>query len=184
VLVPHFGNWEYLSLYLGRFGVTALYDPPRLGGLEAPIRRARSRAGANLVPIGRHGLKTVYETLMHAGVVALLPDQVPDRAAGVYADFFGNPALTMTFALRLIARTRPFVVMGSAVRVPEGFELRFVEADQGIYSADAKTAAAAMNRSIERLVCQAPDQYQWEYKRFKRPPPSEPDCYRPDPLSR
>jgi len=177
VLVPHLGNWEYLSLYLGKFAVTALYDPPRLRALDAPILRARSRTGAILLPISSQGIRAVYETLTHAGVVALLPDQVPDRRAGVYAEFFGKPALTMTFAHRLIARTRPVVLMGAAVRVKGGFSLRFIKADADLHTGNAVQAATAMNRSIQRLVCETPEQYQWEYKRFKRPPPGEPDCY-------
>lgn len=177
VLVPHLGNWEYLSLYLGKYQMTALYDPPRMGSLDEPIRQARSRSGARLVPIGRSGFRAVYETLARGGLVALLPDQVPERSAGVYADFFGKPALTMTFASRLIARTRPMVLFGTALRTADGFALRFMEADQGVKATDPSVAAAAINGSIERLIRDAPAQYQWGYKRFKRPPPGETDCY-------
>jgi KDO2-lipid IV(A) lauroyltransferase len=42
---------------------------------------------------------------------------------------------------------------------------------------DFKESAVAMNQAIERLVRTAPARYQWEYKRFKRPPPGEPDPY-------
>jgi len=178
VLVPHLGNWEYLSLYLGNYRVTALYDPHRSSALENVIHRARSRAGARLFPIGRSGIKAVYSALATGGLVALLPDQVPDRASGVYADFFRKPALTMTLAWRLILRTRPLVLFGVALRVNGGFAIRFSEATADIYAADAVRAVQAMNRSIEQLVRERPEQYQWEYKRFKRPPPGDADCYR------
>ena len=60
LLVPHYGNWDVLSLYLGRFGVTALYAPPRIASLEAPIRDARARTGSILLPIDAKGLRGVY----------------------------------------------------------------------------------------------------------------------------
>ncbi len=177
ILVPHLGNWEYLSLFLGKYRVTALYDPPRMPALEEPIKAARSRAGANLLPIDRRGLRAVYQALSDGGVVALLPDQVPARSAGVYADFFGVPALTMTFAHRLIIRAHPVVLFGTAIRVAGGFALRFVEPEDDIYAADPERSASAMNGAIERLVHEFPAQYQWEYKRFKRQAAGEPDCY-------
>jgi len=178
LLVPHLGNWEYLSLYLGRFRVTALYDPPRLAGLDGPIRNARSRSGATLLPIGRRGIRTVFETLSAGGFVAILPDQVPERRSGVYADFFDQPALTMTLAGELARRLRPRVLVGAAVRTRGGFALRFAEAEAGVHAQDPKAAAEAVNRSMERLVRSVPAQYQWEYKRFKRPPPGSQDPYR------
>ena len=170
ILVPHLGNWEYLSLFLGKYRITALYDPPRMAALEAPIKAARSRTGAHLLPIDRRGLRAVYQALSDGGVVGLLPDQVPARNAGVYADFFGVPALTMTFAHRLITRAHPVVLVGAAIRVEDGFALRFVEPEPDIQAADPVLSATAMNRTIEHLVREFPAQYQWEYKRFKRQP--------------
>jgi KDO2-lipid IV(A) lauroyltransferase len=177
LLVPHLGSWEYLSLYLGRYGVTALYDPPRNRHLEGPLRAARARAGARLLPISRSGLRSLYEALGNGSLVALLPDQVPERSAGVYADFFGVPALTMTLAWRLIRREDPLVLIGVAIRTCGGFALRFLEPDQHVRSPDPAIAVAALNRAIEGLVRRSPAQYQWEYKRFKRPPPGRSDCY-------
>lgn len=177
VLVPHLGNWEFLSLYLGRYRMLALYDPPRLRGLEAPIRAARERGGAQLLAIDRGGMRALFEALRARRLVALLPDQVPRRQAGVYVPFFGVPALTMTFAHRLIQRTSPVVVLATALRVRGGFAIRFVAADPDVADADPVTAAAAMNRAIETLVRSAPDQYQWEYRRFRRPPPGRPSVY-------
>jgi len=178
ILVPHFGNWEYLSLYLGKYGLTALYAPPRLRGLEEPLRQARGRSGSNLLPISGQGIRVMYQALAAGGVVALLPDQVPARTAGVYAQFFGVPALTMTFAQRLIQKTRPLVLMGSARRVSGGFHLRFSPVDPEIEDEDPIRSAQAMNRSIEAEVRLDPAQYQWEYKRFKRPPDGSADCYK------
>lgn len=177
ILVPHFGNWEMLALVLGRYRVTALYDPPRLRALEPLIRRARSRAGATLLPIDAGGLRSFYRALAAGQVAALLPDQVPERQAGVYADFFGHPALTMTFAHRVLQRSDARVLLGAAVRCGGGFHVRFVEPAGNLRDPDPVCSAAAMNRAIEQLVRSDPAQYQWEYKRFKRQPRGRQDPY-------
>ena len=56
-----------------------------------------------------------------------------------------------------------------AIRLPnaEGFEMVFRPADPEIYSEDIETSVAALNRSVEVCVRDHPEQYQWEYKRFK-----------------
>lgn len=177
LLVPHLGNWELLSLYLGEFEVTALYDPPRLMSLEAPIRRARERSGARLLPIDRSGLKGLLTALDEDGLVAILPDQVPEANAGVYAPFFGQPALTMTLVHRLIQRTRPTVLAAALLRTGSGFELLVHPVAQTIADPDPAVSATAMNAAIEALIARAPEQYQWGYKRFKRLPSGTPKLY-------
>jgi Kdo2-lipid IVA lauroyltransferase/acyltransferase len=177
LLVPHYGNWEFLSLYLGRYRVTALYDPPRIAALEPMIRRARMRAGARLLPIDAGGLRRFYQSLRDGGVAALLPDQVPDHDSGVVVPFFGQPALTMTFAHRLAQRTGARLLLGSATRVPGGFRVRFSELDAQLRDPDPEVSARAMNQAIESLVREDPAQYQWEYKRFKRLGPRATSIY-------
>ncbi|MCZ6643630.1 MAG: lysophospholipid acyltransferase family protein [Gammaproteobacteria bacterium] len=170
LLIPHFGNWEYLNLLLGKYPFTALYDPPRIRSLEAPMRRSRDRGGARLMRIDRVGLRAVYRALSEGEMVAILPDQVPDRSAGIHAPFFGVPALTMTFAHRLIKKTHPLVLMASVTRVDLGFEVCFSKLSEDIYSDDVTRSVAAMNQAIEDLVRRDLAQYQWEYKRFKKQP--------------
>lgn len=178
LLVPHFGNWDYLGLFLGRYGVLGLYDPPRIGSLDTPIRKARERTGATLAPIGPGGLRRALRSLHEGGLIAVLPDQTPARNAGVYAPFFGLPALTATLVHRFAQRAQPVVLLSTAQRVAGGFRIRFLRVDPGIGSADVVTSVAVMNSAIEQLVREEPAQYQWEYKRFKKPPAGSVDIYR------
>jgi Kdo2-lipid IVA lauroyltransferase/acyltransferase len=172
ILAPHIGNWEVLNLHVGRqFGLTAMYDPPRIAELDPIVREARMRAGSRLVPASASGIRALHRALADGGIIGLLPDQVPDRRAGVYAPFFGRPALTMTLAGRMMRRWRPSVFIGTALRLEPGggFEIDF-EPLPYAPEADDETLAGAINAAVERCVRHRPDQYQWEYKRFKRPP--------------
>jgi KDO2-lipid IV(A) lauroyltransferase len=56
------------------------------------------------------------------------------------------------------------------VRLPKsgGFKLTIQEADQSIYDEDLITSVAGLNKSVENCVLMAVEQYQWEYKRFRR----------------
>ena len=42
------------------------------------------------------------------------------------------------------------------------------EADQGIYSEDVSISLSALNSTVEQHVLSAIEQYQWEYKRFRK----------------
>ena len=168
ILGPHFGNWEFLGLYLGRLGTMALYNPSSPGWLSKPLLEARARSGMRMAPLSFGGLKEARLHLGSGGCLALLPDQVPRRDSGVYAPFFDVEALTMTFAHRLIQSTNPRVLVGAAKRVQNGFELSFSEPDRDIYNPSPLKSATAMNAAIEALVLTDPAQYQWEYKRFRR----------------
>jgi len=178
VLVPHFGNWELFALYFGRFGFMALYDPPKIESIDQMIRESRERTGATLLPIDAQGVRGVLQALKRGKPVSLLPDQVPARSAGVYAPFFNRPALTMTFAHRLIRSTNPLVVLGTCTRGEEGFRIAFHAVDDAIHSEEVEESVTAMNAAIEKLVQKSPEQYQWEYKRFKKPPPGTADPYK------
>ncbi len=172
VLLPHLGNWELFSPFISKLTpLTALYQPPKQPALESLVRAARERWGAKLEPANRKGVMALFKTLKAGGSTVILPDQVPERGAGAeYAPFYGVPALTMTLVHNLIARTGCRVLMGYALRIPGGFKLVIAKPDVDIYSDDSETSLVALNRSVESCVNACPSQYQWEYKRFKKPP--------------
>ncbi len=177
MLVPHFGNWEFLCFALGETGLVSLYNPPRQRALEAPLRRSRERFGARMYPTGAAGVRAAYRQLESGGLVCLLPDQVPEGRGGVHAPFFGRPALTATLSHRLFQRSRPTLMLGSARRVQGGFSLAYEALGNEFDAADPETFAGLLNRAIEGLVRRDPAQYQWEYKRFKKQPPGYPAVY-------
>lgn len=172
LLAPHIGNWEVLGLYLARqAAVTSLYQPPDMATLDKVIRSSREKSGATLVPTNRRGVAALVRALKAGNVSAILPDQVPDkRAGGAFAPFFGHPALTMTLVTNLRRSAGCQVVAGLARRVPGGFEIHFLEAADGIDSDDEARALAALNATVEACVAICPEQYQWEYKRFRKQP--------------
>jgi len=178
VLAPHLGNWEMLGLYLGReYGVTSLYEPQGNATINELAHRFRERTGASLVPTTHGGLRAVYRELERGGVIALLPDQVGARSSGIYAPFYGSPALTMRLYHRLLRRHDSLPVMAYALRDEAGFRIRFRTVGDDVGESDLEASAIALNYAIEQAITEAPAQYQWEYRRFRRPPPGDPNPY-------
>lgn len=173
VLAPHIGNWELCGLHLDLCAQTTyLYKPPKMAGFEAAIVSYRGRAGAQLAPTSRKGIAMLVKALERGEIVGILPDQEPALDAGVFAPFFGVPALTMTLVAKLASRTGAAVVVMYAERLPagRGFAIKIAESNPALADADPKLASAALNQVVERCVREVPSQYQWEYRRFKHQP--------------
>lgn len=170
VLAPHFGNWEVLNFWLSsHFPFTAMYEPPKIAGLEPVIRHGRERMGAKLVPTNSRGVAALLKALKRSEAIGILPDQEPDWGSGVFAPFYGRAAYTATLLPKLVARTQARVVTGVALRVPKkGFEIHFLDADERVYSTDDNESATGVNASVEASIALEPAQYQWEYKRYRK----------------
>ncbi len=181
LLTPHLGCWEIAGLYLGaNIPVTILYSRPKIKVLDAIVRNARIRSGAQLVAADVSGVKAIFKTLRQGNGTGILPDQNPDDSnSGVFAPFFGIQTLTMTFISKLASKTGAAIVIGYAERLPggQGYHLHIRAADPGIASPDAYISACALNKTVERYIKEVPAQYQWSYKRFKKRPPGEAKLY-------
>ncbi|MEL6710647.1 MAG: lysophospholipid acyltransferase family protein [Pseudomonadota bacterium] len=169
--IPHLGNWEMVSSATDTaLPITGLYRPPRQTYLEPLLVVGRNKAHVRTVPITQTGIKALHTTLQAGDVVAILPDQVPKRAgaAAISAPFFGRESATMVLLNRLARRHQTPVLFVWAKRLPQGtYQIRFFVADDAIRSADARTAATALNQAVERCIADCPAQYQWAYRRFK-----------------
>jgi KDO2-lipid IV(A) lauroyltransferase len=176
ILMPHFGHWELMGTFLGEhYSFCALYDPPRMMALDSLMSTTRERHGGEMFPLNGGGLRRLMKVLRSGGLGLLLPDQVPARGAGAVAStFFGQPVQSISLSHRIVQKTDPHVLMLTVARVigREGIQYvaQLTELEGAGAGADAQTHVDAINRAIEAVVKQAPEQYQWEYKRFKRPP--------------
>lgn len=178
LVVPHFGNWEVLGQFIAARGPsTALYREARQNALGAAALAGRARTGATMVAATRTGVAQLLRALRAGERLFILPDQQPDEPGGVFADFFGIAAFTPTLVAGLLRHTGSPCVMASCERRRNGFVIRFELLPETLADRDPVRAATALNAAIEDLVRRAPEQYQWEYRRFARRPPGEPRLY-------
>ena len=177
-IAPHFGNWEIVGQWLSqRVPMTTLYKPPKNPLLEKWIKDSREKCGATLVPTNVRGVAAVMKALKRGELTGILPDQQPPLDSGAFSPYFGIPALTMTLIHNLIQRTDCRAVVCLAELVPGGWKLIFRPVSGDLYSTDQDIHLAALNREIESVAMLAPDQYQWEYKRFREQPNGDSNFY-------
>lgn len=170
-LTPHLGCFEITSLYYAaKDPITILYRPPKLKWLQPLLAHGRVQGHAALAPTDLSGVKALLKALKRGEAIGILPDQVPGQGEGVWAPFFGRPAYTMTLVGRLAASSGATVLMAFGERLPfgRGYKL-WIRPFAGDWSGSPEASAAALNREIENLVRQKPEQYLWSYNRYKTP---------------
>ncbi|WP_028312254.1 lysophospholipid acyltransferase family protein [Derxia gummosa] len=170
-LVPHIGCFEAAaSLLASRKPLMAMYRLPHKPYLNEVLRLGRLREGMTVAPATLGGVRELARALKRGETVAILPDQAPSGGEGIWVDFFGKPAYTITLPAKL------WRMSGAAIVITEprldalrGRYLvdfhRFVPPE----SDDPEVFTLAMNKALEDLIRRMPDQYLWGYHRYKHP---------------
>ena len=168
-LTPHMGAFEVTSQYAAsRFPITVLYRRPKLAWLEPLMREGRGRGSVRLAPADLSGVREIFAALKRGEAVGFLPDQVPGVGEGEWSEFFGRQAYTMTLAAKLAARDNVACFLVFAKRLPRGAGYSIIV--RPLPAAQAgESATRRLNRALEALVAECPEQYLWGYNRYKIP---------------
>lgn len=162
-LTPHMGCFEITSIYYGSLHpVTVLYRPSKLTWLQNMMNAGRARSGVTLAEANTAGVRKLMQALKRGEAVGILPDQIPAEGEGEWAPFFGKPAYTMTLASKLAIKTGATVIMAFGERLAHGlgYEIHLTRVDS-IATLDL------LNQAIEKQIAQKPEQYLWQYNRYK-----------------
>jgi len=182
VAAPHLGNWELLCHFLAsQAPLSIVYREPQWAPAEGLLLHGRGGGAVEQLPAQPGSVRRMLRALKDGRVLGILPDQQPKVGEGEFGPFFGRPALTMTLLSRLARRAGVPVLFGFAERLPggAGFRVHLLPAPEGIDAEQPGTAVAALNLGVENCVRKVPEQYQWTYKRFSRPPPGLGNPYKP-----
>ena len=169
-LTPHLGCFEVTAQYLStQAPITVLYRPPKQAWLQTMIEAGRMRAQLRIAAADLGGVRALLKALKRGETVGMLPDQAPRMGEGLWMDFFGKPAYTMTLAARL-TETGAAVIMVWAERLAggEGYYFHLQPPAQAIVG-NTEERAQQISHEIECLIRQCPEQYLWGYNRYKRP---------------
>ena len=174
-LTPHLGCFEITAQYYAAFGdITVLYRPPRQASLRSLILRGRQRERLHLAPADLGGVRALIKALKKGQAVGMLPDQAPKVGEGVWLDFFGKPAYTMTLAARL-TETGATPILAWGERLPHGRGYRLhLRPPLTVFKGSTVDRAKQINSEIEALIRECPSQYLWGYNRYKHPGGAEP----------
>jgi KDO2-lipid IV(A) lauroyltransferase len=168
-LTPHLGCFEVAAQYAAlHTRITVLYRAPKMGWLDPLMREGRTREQMRLAPANTSGVREILAALKRGEAAGFLPDQVPGEGEGEWAEFFGAPAYTVTLAAKLAERDDVMCFLAYARRLPRG--AGYVIAVRPLPPAlPGERPARRMNRALEMLVRECPEQYLWGYNRYKTP---------------
>ena len=170
-LTPHLGCFEIVAQEIAlRHELMVMYRPPKQAALKPLIEGARARKNLLLAPANMSGVRMLAKFLKKDSPIGLLPDQVPQEGEGVWADFFGRSAYTMTLPAKLAQLGDAVVIITYAERLSfgRGYVVRFVPFT-GSLDGDTAAQARAINQAMEELIARCPSQYYWSYNRYKVP---------------
>ena len=170
LFTPHLGNVEVMINYLGRkFKPLIPYKVADDPALDLFVKSSRESAGGNMVPASISGVRAALYELKNCGLVSIASDQVPtNRKTGLLSDFFGVPSLSTTLVHSLASKVNCPVHVMFCIRKKDGvFEINFSDELQNFSTLNAQDGVDTMNKELEKCIMKAPEQYAWEYKKFK-----------------
>lgn len=153
-----------------------IYKPARNPLFQAVMKQARHRIFNDLLP--NSDMRTIVRRIKDGKVIWYAPDQDFGRQSSVFAPFMGIPATTLTTTSRLAKTTGAPVIPYFSCRLPGGgYLIRTLPPLENFPSGDDVQDATVINRVIEGLVREAPEQYLWLHMRFKTRPEGEERLY-------
>jgi len=168
----HFGNWEIAAQLLSMFKPVAGITRPMSNPLtERLIARRKPRYRFRLEPKHAPDPARFVSILRSGEVLALLSDQYAGPR-GVMVDFFGHPASThpTVAMLHLVARA-PMCFAWCRRTGPMKFEIGTTglirHERSGDKKRDVREILERLNRELERVIREAPDQYLWAHRRWR-----------------
>jgi Kdo2-lipid IVA lauroyltransferase/acyltransferase len=177
IATAHAGNWELAAAAIAeRHPLTVIAKPMHVGWVDRFCREARaSRRIAVVAPEG--AMSGAREALRRGEMVAMVIDQVPDRARHALAvDFLGAPADVDRSPAALAASMRAPLVVAAARRVDGSHQRLQLLAvldpppvgDRGRRAwIDAATRAATFE--LEHFVREHPSEWLWMHRRWRHP---------------
>ncbi len=179
VLTGHLGNWELAGAMVAAHGMPIDVVVRLMGNplFDAFLTRTRARLGMTVVR-DRDSVRQTPRALRAGRVIAFLADQSGLHIASSFIDFFGRPAKTprgpAVFALRLNAP----LYFGACIRQPDGryrIHVREIIVERtGDTDNDVDAILNEYSRLLEQHVREAPEQYFWQHRRWKRQPADTP----------
>src|SRR5690606_15147835 len=170
-VVPHFGTWELLNVWVNQHtSPVIMYKPSEKQEIDRFMLEARQRLNATLVPTDDAGVRPFSKPLKQGGFSAILPDHVPKESGGIYSLFYNQNALSSTLLSKLAAKTQCSVVGLSCLRRNDlsGYDIVVTQLSDDISSKDLQCSVDTLNKEMERMINVAPEQYLWGYKRFRK----------------
>ena len=148
--------------------ITAIFKPIKIKAFNEFVKKNRQKSGSNVFETNFTGVKELFAALKRGKSVAMAADQVPAKNMGVYEIFFGKKVYTTNLIPSLHSKTKAPIV--SVAIHSDNFtnQLYIRYGSKNTYKEELPYSARTMNKEIENIININPEDYNWEYKRFKK----------------
>ncbi len=165
----HFMTLELCGrLLCDHIRLAGMYRPHRSPVMERAVLHGRLRYACAM--FSNRDTRAALRHLKNGGVLWYAPDQDMLGKDTVFAPFFGIPAATITATHQFARLTGCAVVPFFHRREGSRYHLRIGEPLAPFPTTDVVADTSRVNAAIEAMVRQAPSQYLWLHRRFKRQP--------------
>lgn len=179
LLAPHFLALEIAGIYLSQERPMAtMYQYNKNALVDEVIRRGRLRNGGELVE--RKGpLRKLLKLMRRGHPFYYLPDQDAGRK-GVFVPFFHELAATIPMLGKFAAMTNAVVIPCRTQIRPwgRGYDVFLGSPLEHFPTGDEIQDTTAMNKVIEQMIRENPEQYFWTHKRYKTRPDGAAQFYK------
>lgn len=148
--------------------VTAIFKPIKIKAFNEFIKKNRQKSGSHVFETNFTGVKELFSALKRGETIAMAADQVPAKSMGVYEDFFGKKVYTTNLIPSLHSKTKAPIVSVAIHSESPSNHLYIRYGSKTTYKKEIPYDAKAMNLEIEKIININPEDYNWEYKRFKK----------------
>ena len=181
LLTGHFTTLELASLLLTEFvpPLDAVYRENENPLLDEITRRGRERGAEQTIP--KESVRRMLKTLRRSKALWYAPDQSYRRKQSALVPFFGEPAVSNLATSQLARLSGAPVVPFFPLRLADGsgYRLRVLPALEDFPGDDPAADTLRFHRLLEAHIAEAPEQYYWIHRRFKKRP-GLPDIYARD----
>lgn len=179
IVVPHYHVLEIVGrlVSLQIPNLSAVYRPHRKAVIEHINRTHLANNFKSIIP--RTNAKAMIRLLRNQGNLLFLPDIDAGKKQSIFASFFNIQTASVASVPKLVALAGAKVVFAHAYRKADlsGYELSFSAPLNQYPSDNLLHDVERVNLEMEALIRQHPEQYLWQYRRFRTRPSGEPDFY-------
>jgi len=173
IATAHIGSWELLSKVtaecLTDSRLVVLAKPARQRFVTILLEQLRERAGVGVLWLSSKSLlKDMLRTLSEKNALGFVMDQKPKGRVGTEIYFYGHSAEFVRGPAQLSCKHNTPVVSAFCLRVaPMHYKIVLSDTLEGFSLDQEDELTNALVQNIEKIVRMYPEQWCWNYKRWK-----------------
>jgi KDO2-lipid IV(A) lauroyltransferase len=178
IFTPHFSSLHIVGRIVNLYHPFAgMYFPPKNLVFREISLRAMHQFYQQAIP--RNDARSLIKALKNKSAILYTPDTDAGLKNSIFAPFFNIKTASVTATSRFSQITQCAVMPATYFRRDDGkgYDVKFYPPLENYPTDDLYQDIILINQWVEKFVREHPEQYLWQYKRFKTRPPGEAKFY-------